>query len=412
MSLTRDTASEQATQSRIWLDLTGLLEHAGRPIGLQRVAAGLARTLLDAVRPVGFGHYRKHEGFAALEREAVIELLERGVSPPTRTTGSKLRRRIRRRFGAANRSMHAPFAPGDVLLNPGFLTFKSSDRRWLDAHLPGARVRYVGMIYDLIQLQYPEWFDPEQQEMVRDWHRFTGRHAAAILCISQATRRDAERFFARERIDAPPLVVLPLAVEPPRRHGSHAAAPETPFVLSVSTIEVRKNHRLLFQVWRRLLEQNDPAKVPTLVLVGRKGWMVDDFWRELENSRYLDGKIVVRSDVGDEDLERLYETCLFTVFPSICEGFGLPVAESLVRGKYCVASTAPSLAEVGGDLIDYHDPFDVPAAFQLIARAISDAGFRARREAEIRMRYQPRSWRELATDLWQVVDALAVRTGS
>ena len=65
-----------------------------------------------------------------------------------------------------------------------------------------------------------------------------------------------------------------------------------PCPLIVSTIEARKNHALLFAVWRRLLEDMPAATVPTLVFAGRVGWLVSDFMQQLRNSNFLDGKIV------------------------------------------------------------------------------------------------------------------------
>jgi glycosyltransferase involved in cell wall biosynthesis len=162
-------------------------------------------------------------------------------------------------------------------------------------------------------------------------------------------------------------------------------------------LEVRKNHRLLFHVWKNLIAKFGKQSVPLLVLAGKKGWLIDDFISELENCEYLDGAIQWLSDVDDTDLVALYQNCLFTVYPSLYEGWGLPIAESLYFGKYCVASNSSSLPEVGGTLIDYHKPFDVETAAELVARAIRDREFLQRREMQIRQNYRPCSWQECAS---------------
>ncbi len=172
-----------------------------------------------------------------------------------------------------------------------------------------------------------------------------------------------------------------------------------PFVLCVCTIEVRKNHMLLYRVWAGLLRKHGAGAVPRLVLVGRWGWDVDEFRRSLETSDYLDGHVIVLSDLGDDALAGLYRRCLFTVFPSFAEGWGLPVGESLVAGKLCIASRATAIPEVGGDLCAYFDPHDVIDAFTAIERPILDRAWLSDRERGIAAAFCPRSWADTSSHL-------------
>src|SRR5437660_11261798 len=128
------------------------------------------------------------------------------------------------------------------------------------------------------------------------------------------------------------------------------------YVLYVSTIEHRKNHRLLVRVWQRLLERHGANLVPNLIFAGKIGWLVEDLLADLEASNYLNGKIILLRSLSDAQLHEAYSSCLFTVFPSLCEGWGCPVAESLAHGKFCVASNHTAIPEAGGNLIDYFDP--------------------------------------------------------
>jgi glycosyltransferase involved in cell wall biosynthesis len=149
-------------------------------------------------------------------------------------------------------------------------------------------------------------------------------------------------------------------------------------VLFVSTIEPRKNHRLLVQIWRRLIERHGADAVPALVFAGQIGWLVDDLLSELAASHYLDGKIVLAGALADEELRQAYRSCLFTVFPSLCEGWGLPIEESLVQGKFCVASNRTAIPEAGGDLIDYFDPSNDDDALAKIERLLLDPAYLGR----------------------------------
>jgi glycosyltransferase involved in cell wall biosynthesis len=103
-------------------------------------------------------------------------------------------------------------------------------------------------------------------------------------------------------------------------------------------------------------------------------------------------------------LEWLYQNCLFTVYPSHYEGWGLPVIESLARGKHCVASSSSSLPEAGGQWCDYHDPLDFVACHRLIARAAFDSDYRESKEQAIRDGYRPASWDECAADVARLVE--------
>ena len=171
------------------------------------------------------------------------------------------------------------------------------------------------------------------------------------------------------------------------------------YTLFVSTIEVRKNHRLLVRVWRRLLERHGADAVPVLIFAGQIGWLVDDLLADLTASDYLNGKIVVMSGLSDAELRQAYRSCSFTLFPSLCEGWGLPVAESLAQGKFCVASNRTSIPEVGGDLIDYFDPSNDDDALAKIERLLLDPDYLAAREARLRAEYRPRSWADCAHTL-------------
>jgi glycosyltransferase involved in cell wall biosynthesis len=114
------------------------------------------------------------------------------------------------------------------------------------------------------------------------------------------------------------------------------------------------------------------ATVPTLVFAGRVGWLVSDFMQQLRNSNFLDGKIVHIESPTDQELEALYDGCLFTVFPSLYEGWGLPVTESHAFGRPCIASKTTSLPEAGGSLARYIDPDNTADAYRVIRETIED----------------------------------------
>lgn len=408
------TTPHRAQPPTLWYDLTALDRFVGNVTGIQRAISAVARALLDgaAPLPVRFCTWRKKMGFFEVSPEdtaALLVTLGRRPRSDASERWEKLQRRIRRRAGVAQPPA-APLGSGDFLVNLGFGNHPERHRPGVADFLAGRGTRYVGFIYDVLPLRFPEWWSFEQQAMTREWFAFTGRHADLVLCCSEASRRDAQWFFDREGIPAPALATVRLGGDFVTTRGPRAGAAPVrprPFVLYVSSLDVRKNHRTLFQVWKRLLAKHGADATPDLVCVGRPGALLDDFLTEVENAGRLGGRLVFLHGVDDAKLADLYEACLFTVFPSIAEGWGIPVTESLAHGKYCVASGASSLPEVGGDLCDYHDPLAVGEAFHLIERACFDAELRAAREARIREEFRGESWNDCAAAVARALQAAA-----
>jgi hypothetical protein len=176
---------------------------------------------------------------------------------------------------------------------------------------------------------------------------------------------------------------------------------DRPFVLCVCTIEARKNHIYLFYIWQQMID--DGLDVPDLVFVGRPGWRVTDLFGQIEASRYLEGRLHILHGLTDAELSSLYDHCMFTVFPSFVEGWGLPVGESLAHGKICVASSTSSIPEVGGDLAVYIDPFNLQSGQRAIEKLISDPQYRAGLEAKIK-KFVPRTWSDVGKDFFAKLD--------
>ena len=171
-------------------------------------------------------------------------------------------------------------------------------------------------------------------------------------------------------------------------------------MLLVSTLEPRKNHLLAIEVWRRLIGKYGAGAIPRLLLIGRTGWLTGELMNELGRTNWLEGKIAWHSDCNDDALASAYDNCLFTIFPSLAEGWGLPVIESLDRGKLCVCSNYGPLPEAGGSCADYFDPSDPTDALHKIERALFEPGYLGG-VPEIRAGFVQRSWSACARDLMQ-----------
>lgn len=261
--------------------------------------------------------------------------------------------------------------------------------------------RFVMTVHDLIPIYARETCDQDTARVFEDFMRRALRHADHVLSVSQNTARDIERYTATLQIAAPPITVT--------RNGSSFAeflpgtaaagdlrAADLPerFVLYVATIEGRKNHQLLLDIWQRMIARGEDP--PHLVCVGRLGWKSTAFISKLVETDYLGGRVSLLRDICDADLRLLYDRCLFTVFPTLYEGWGLPVGEALALGKICVCSDRASIPEVAGECGVYIDIADFEQSFKVVSDLIDNAKARKKLEAKINREYVPITWRSVA----------------
>jgi glycosyltransferase involved in cell wall biosynthesis len=275
-------------------------------------------------------------------------------------------------------------------------------------------LRLALLIYDIIPLRRAEWFVEQTANAFRSWFDCTLPLADVVLTISAATARDVTRYAQSAKLTLrAPSTPIPIgtgfkkndASWPPASHQlSSRLPPANSYVLVVSTIEARKNHLLLFRVWRRLLEDMPAESVPTLVFAGQVGWLVSDLMEQLHTLKFLDGKIIHVAGPTDQELEALYVGCLFTLFPSFYEGWGLPVTESYSFGRPCVVANTSSLPEAGGSLARYIDPESTTNAYRVIRETIEDkAGLRAWRD-RVRREFKPMEWSQSARAVLKALD--------
>ncbi len=154
------------------------------------------------------------------------------------------------------------------------------------------------------------------------------------------------------------------------------------YFLQVGTLEPRKNHIAVARAVERL-RQRHGALPATCVFAGVKGWRTRPLMRELETTQFAGGAIRWLGEVEDSDLAALYQGALFTVYPSLTEGWGLPVQESLAFGVPCIASKAGAIPEVGRDLAVYVDPTDDAQVSAAIDRYLTDPNALAEARAKI-----------------------------
>ena len=266
-------------------------------------------------------------------------------------------------------------------------------------------VRFTLFIHDLIQISHPEYVHEDANQRFRHALVDALMLADFVITNSEYVANDVRRFMSSRLNFSVPVKAIPLAtalvgqqsqIARPMRRDVQAAT-SAPFVLSVGTIEVRKNHMYMLRIWEELIAKR-VKNIPNLVFVrGKFGWDIASLMSYIAEFDHLGGRSQYLLYVSDRELTYLYENCLFTMFPSFIEGFGLPVGESLAHGKPCIASTdcpCPKLAEALSDAPAWKTSRRHPVGLRTSRHLIALPAW----EKEIREGYKPRTWSEFATN--------------
>lgn len=174
-----------------------------------------------------------------------------------------------------------------------------------------------------------------------------------------------------------------------------------PFILAVSTLQPRKNYTRLIQALARL---NHPEV--RLVIAGGKGWLFEEIFAEVERL-HLQARVIFPGFVADADLPALYSAARVLAYPSLYEGFGLPMLEAMACGTPVVASTASCLPEVAGGAAWLVPPTDVEALAQALDQALTDETARGEMIVKGRARAGQFSWASSARQLLKIYRELA-----
>lgn len=254
-------------------------------------------------------------------------------------------------------------------------------------------MRLFVLYHDIIPIVRPDLCPPELIDLFNIFVPSSMMYCDGLFAVSQYCAQNLEDFARKNGYNCPPVTVTGNGAT---AFPQPAEAPaQTPFVLVVSTLEERKNHLLLAKVWQALVEKHGTA-IPKLVFCGKTGESIQPLHDFLKQTSCLEGHIEIIQDASDAALGQMYKDCLFTAYPSLCEGWGLPVTESLTMGKTCLCSNATSLPQAGGDHCVYFDPENLEEATLLAEKLIFDHAWRTSLEEHIRKTYVPPSWRSVA----------------
>jgi glycosyltransferase involved in cell wall biosynthesis len=265
----------------------------------------------------------------------------------------------------------------------------------------------VVSIHDLSFEHLPHTFHRRSRTQLRLTVRHSAKRAAKILTLSEHTRRDVIDTYG---IDPARITAIPLAapghftrVEDKRelQRVRHTYGIDGPYILSVGSIQPRKNLARLIKAYASLRGKYAEAELPKLVLVGKYAWLYDETMRALAETG-LKESVILTGYVPESDLPALYSGALCFVYPSYFEGFGLPPLEAMKCGAPVIVGNKTSLPEVVGDSGLTVDPYDVSAIAAAIERLVKDSDLRRELSVKGRSRAETFDWRETARRTLQI----------
>jgi glycosyltransferase involved in cell wall biosynthesis len=413
-----------ASTSALLLDISRLIWRARRrgPTGIDRVELAYAEHfiravapgdryvygvlhlfgLLFAVSPAGSRRFvealsARWQGTAAAQRRGhLMDVLKMYFHLFTSawSIGPWLRRKLRAHAGS-----------------PIFLVVSHHHvaRDYAIAHIRrslGAKT--VCLLHDLIPIEYPEYFKPGWEKRYRRLSGNLGRFFDAVITNSEATARSLRTCLHGAPDTRPARVAVRTAALGvrafPRSAVTQHAAPDHPYFVVLGTIEPRKNHLLLLNLWTRLAAAT-PAP-PRLLVIGARGWENEQVVDMLERSHRLRGLVEEHNGLSDAQVGAFLHQARALLLPSFAEGFGLPLAEALASGVPAICSDIPVFREVGRDTPDYLDPLDLHAWCDAVLDYCRPDSLRRTAQLQRLAKWCAPRWADHFTAVEQLLDGL------
>jgi len=267
--------------------------------------------------------------------------------------------------------------------------------------------RSVFTVHDLGYLTYPEAHKAGDRRYLGWSTRWNARRAKIVSADSAATKADLIRAYG---VDGRKIQVIHLGrdetLAPVRDDRALAAVRARygiagPYLFYVGTLQPRKNLARVIEAFARVAAAPAFSGVQ-LVLAGKKGWLYDDLFAQVERMG-LPGRVIFPGYVEDADLAPLLSGALAFVFPSLYEGFGIPVLEAGACGVPVITSNTSSLPEIAGEAALLVDPHDVDAIAEAMTRLVTDGALRAELSRRGLVNVQRFSWEKCARETLAVL---------
>jgi glycosyltransferase involved in cell wall biosynthesis len=259
----------------------------------------------------------------------------------------------------------------------------------------------VASIHDLAFEHLPHTFKRRSSMQMRLTIRHTAKRAAQIITLSEYSRRDIIETYGIEpdRISVTPAAAspsfVPVTDQTELARVRNIYGIERDFILSVGSIQPRKNLSRLISAYSRLRRAQPGAKLPQLVLVGKCGWLYEETLRTIKELE-VNESVILTGYVPQAHLQAIYSGAVCFVYPSYFEGFGLPPLEAMKCGTAVIVGNTTSLPEVVGGAALLVDPFSVDEIASAMEQVMKDSKLRSQLRAKGLERAKLFDWRDTA----------------
>lgn len=335
-----------ANTPHIYIDISGIV----RRFINGDLPTGIDRTLLAYVQ-----HYAHHAlaivrwagRYWVLPKAQSAKLFSWLHSPHSKTTAYQLI------FSGILNNSYRKIKPGGFLLNISYSGIRKP--RYLQM-IKQLQLKPIFFVHDLIPITHPEYFHAAKDLHHKKQINQILALATGIIVNSQATLDELTTFAHLSNQNLPPVIKAWLGSS--LHNGAQNLRPiDTTYFVILSTIEPRKNHLLLLQLWRDLANRYG-EKTPKLVIIGQHGWDNQHVLNFLDRSPLIQNLVIQHSTCSDDELINYLSYAQALLFPSFVEGYGLPLIEALSMNVPGIVSDIPIFREVAQDIPEYIDPLD------------------------------------------------------
>lgn len=421
-------------KNNTWIDLTDLLAWKGHFTGIQRVSYEYAKRFSTESNAKFFAYDKIDKRFILITLEDIDAKISEPVIIPETPNNKVLPKKsiiknTYHKIPEGKRRLLRPYVDVTIYTKNLFSNklksyFKGNDQKKSEysskplalfedgdkIFLPGAgwhdqqimteihkikddkNVYIIQHINDILPIYQPQLFAEELSRVFTQYMDIAINNSDMITVISDATKRDLLTYCKETKLKSPKIEVIRLGDDiegdkklkkPDQLEKSHK------FILAVGTFEIRKNYLLIYQAIK--LAQLENRDLPKFVIAGKRGWLSGDILHVIEKDPLVKERIVWINGPSDEELNWLYENCMFSVFPSLAEGWGLPIAESLCHGKMSLVSGTSSMLEIGKGFVDYFLPYDARELLEKINYYIFEDRYKDK-NTQVKKNYKKFTW--------------------
>lgn len=302
------------------------------------------------------------------------------------------------------------FEKGSVFFEVNSCWHTMPNRSYLLPRLKNNQVRVIVLIHDIIPIRFPQYMIGQTLMRFMEFLMAHMTYADDIVVTTNFVESDLKQLFHELGLKEKPIHKIPLGAD--FSFGDDKTSTNEvvdtsvvqmlsgkKFILSVGTVEPRKNHKVIIEAYEKKL-----AKLGIdVVFVGNVGWEMDALVDRMKSNPKWEKGLYLFSGINDATLNYLYQNAYMVAFPSYIEGFGLPTIEALISGIPVACSDIPVMREVGGEYADYFHPDNANALVEIVEKYVQQPELYKAKRIQLRDEYTPPTWKLTAERLYKLI---------